>query len=100
MEPDEARPALASVLVPLVSDVNPQLRRTTIEAIRHFNLRSAAEKVFAPLQDDSSADVRIAALQALKNMAYADIEETIRTALEDQSSQVRRKALSLTPTLD
>jgi HEAT repeat protein len=83
-----------TVLVALLEDKNPEVRRTSAESLGKIGDRSAAAAVLPLLSDPVSA-VRAAAAQALGRMAVLDDEAVISglaRSLEDPDDQVRDEA--------
>ncbi|WP_340106577.1 HEAT repeat domain-containing protein [Rhodohalobacter sp. 8-1] len=84
----------------ILTDGDPQIRISALNAASGLKLTSAISMILPLLQHDPSPDVRIASLQTLATLSYDDIENAVYLALDDENDRVRGRALESVPGLE
>lgn len=84
----------------ILSDSDPKIRISALNAASGLKLSSAISMILPLLQDDPSPDVRIASLQTLAALEYDNIGDAVYVALDDENDRVRGRALESVPALE
>ncbi|MEM9799885.1 MAG: HEAT repeat domain-containing protein [Planctomycetota bacterium] len=86
-------PAVVDVLVPVLSDDDPEVARAAARVLAGFETRPPVDRLLAEFEGERKEAVRIGLLEAMRAGGYGSLGEPVVEALQDKSWAVRRHAV-------